>query len=427
MVKTTTMIRKILEIAEDLSHREPDERAEKFRALPETLAVAAFEQLSSGHQQELIERLDDSHARRLVERLDPDDRVRLFEQLPPSAAERLRLGLSLREQALTDQLLQYPVESAGRIMSPEILTLSESVTAAEALETVKVRGREVETVLALPVIDDHGRLTGMATLDKLVLASPETPVRALMDSSPPTVHVDEDQELVARLIQQADLLAVPVVDRTGRLLGLVTVDDAMDIVQFEETEDLARIGGAEPLGRPYFSVSIFRLLRTRVVWLLLLAVAAILTVNVLSAFEGMLEEVVSLSLFIPLLIGVGGNTGAQSATTIVRAMAIRDVRFGDLVRVLVREGRVGLLLGLTLAVVGFLPIWLVFGRPLATVISLSLVAICTLAALVGSLMPILANRLGIDPAVVSAPFVTTIVDASGLLVYFLIARVILTV
>lgn len=162
-------------------------------------------------------------------------------------------------------------------------------------------------------------------------------------------------------------------------------------------------------------------------WLLLLAVAAVLTVNVLSAFEGMLEEIVSLSLFIPLLIGVGGNTGAQSATTIVRAMAISEVRFGDAVQVLMREGRVGLLLGLTLGVVGFLPIWLVFGRPLATVVSLSLVAICTLAALVGSLMPILADRLGIDPAVVSAPFVTTIVDASGLLVYFLIARLVLSV
>lgn len=234
------MIREVLRIAEDLSHRGPDERAGRFAALPETLAVAAFEQLSSGHQQELIERLDDAHARRLVEELDPDDRVRLFEQLPPAAAEKLRLGLSLREQALTDQLLQYPVESAGRIMSPEFLMLSGSMTATDALEIVRARGREVETILALPVTDDNGRLTGMATLDKLVLASPETPVRELMDSSPPTVHVDEDQESVARLIQQADLLAVPVVDREDRLLGLVTVDDAMDVVQFEETEDLAR-------------------------------------------------------------------------------------------------------------------------------------------------------------------------------------------
>lgn len=418
-------ISQVLQIAEDLSHRPPDERAQRFLVVPEALSLPTFKQLNSGHQQELIERLDDAAARRLVEALDPDDRVKLFEQMLPDAAERLRRGLSSREQTLTDELLQYPEESAGRIMSPEFLALAKTMTASEALEAVRSRGHEVETVLALPITDVHGRLAGMATLDALVLASPETEIGELMDAAPPSVTADEDQEAVARLIQEADLLAVPVVDGDGRLLGLVTVDDAMDVVQFEGTEDLARTGAAEPLRRPYFSVSIFRLLRSRVVWLLLLAVAAVLTVNVLSAFEGMLEQAVSLSLFIPLLIGVGGNTGAQSATTIVRAMATDEVRFEDAPRILAREAGVGLLLGVTLGLVGFLPIWLVFGRPLAIVISSSLLAICTLAALVGSLMPVLANRIGIDPAVVSAPFVTTIVDASGLLVYFLIAQMVL--
>jgi len=203
------------------------------------------------------------------------------------------------------------------------------------------------------------------------------------------------------------------------------VDDAMDVMEFEESEDIARTGAAEPLGRPYFAVSVYRLMRSRVVWLLLLAVAATLTVNVLSAFEGTLEQSVTLSLFIPLLIGVGGNAGAQSSTTIVRAMAVDEVRFGDVLRVVFREARVGFLLGATLAVLGWAVVWLFFTPHMATVVALSLVAICTLASLVGSSMPILADRLGVDPAVVSAPFVTTIADATGLLVHFSIARAVL--
>ena len=420
-----TGIKSILEDVDELSHLTADERASRFRARPAERATLVFQQLEAGHQHELVQRLDDRRVNSLVEALDPDDRVHLFEQLPADAAEAIRERLSPEARALTDELLRYPPESAGRIMSPKFLPLSPEMTARQAIEMVRTRGRDAETVLALPVTDADGRLLGMGSLDALVFSPPESAVREIMDHSPPTVRADEDQEYAARLIQAADVIALPVTDERGHLLGLITIDDAMDVMDFEEAEDFARTGAAEPLDRPYFSVSVFRLLRSRVVWLLLLAVAAILTVNVLSAFEGMLGQVVSLSLFIPLLIGVGGNTGAQSATTIVRAMAVDDVQVRDIVRVIQSETRVGLLLGVTLAAVGFLPVRLFFGGGLAVVIALALVAICSLAALVGSLMPILAKRVGVDPAVVSAPFVTTIVDASGLLVYFLIARAVL--
>jgi magnesium transporter len=371
--------------------------------------------------------LDRDTLTELLELLDPDDRVHLFAELPAEFAKALREQLSPKEQALTDRLLEFPAESAGRIMSPEFLSLSSAMRADEALARVRQKGRDVETAFVLPVTDDENRLLGMVTLTDLVYAEPDVLVREFMESEYPVVHSDEDQELVARLMQSADLLAIPVVDGENRLLGLVTVDDAMDVMAYEESEDLARTGGAEPLGRPYFATSLFRLMRSRVVWLLLLALAATLTVQVLSTFESMLEEVVTLSLFIPLLIGVGGNAGAQSATTIVRALAVDDVRFGDLVRVMFREFRVGLLLGATLAALALVIVWLIFGQSMAIIVSLSLVTICTLASLVGSAMPILAIRFGVDPAVVSAPFVTTIVDATGLLVYFLIARAVFNV
>lgn len=419
--------RDVLSLSDELAHLDADERAERFDALAAGPKEAVFRQLTAAHQQELLDQLDRDTLTGLLELLDPDDRVHLFEELPAEFAKALRERLSPKEQALTDRLLEFPAESAGRIMSPEFLALSPPMRADEALARVRREGRDVETVFVLPVTDDENRLLGMVTLTDLVFAEPDALVRDFMEIEHPVVHSDEDQELVARLIQSADLLAIPVVDGENRLLGLVTVDDAMDVMAYEESEDLARTGGAEPLGRPYFATSLFRLMRSRVVWLLLLALAATLTVQVLNTFESMLEEVVTLSLFIPLLIGVGGNAGAQSATTIVRALAVDDVRFGDLVRVMFREFRVGLLLGATLAALALLIVWLIFGQSMAIIVSLSLVAICTLASLVGSVMPILAIRFGVDPAVVSAPFVTTIVDATGLLVYFLIARAVLNV
>lgn len=419
--------RDLLKLSDELAHIGAEERAERFRNLSDEQKESVFRHLGAAHQHEVLAQVDQETLTGLLESLDPDDRVQLFEELSPEEAKALREQLSPKERALTDRLLEYPAESAGRIMSPEYLAFSPAMRADEALALVRREGRNVETAFVLPVVDEEKRLLGVTTLDELVFAEPDAMVRDFMKTELPVVRVDEDQELVARLMQSADLLAIPVLDSENRLLGLVTVDDAMDVMEFEEAEDIARTGAAEPLRRPYFSTSLFRLMRSRVVWLLLLALAATLTVNVLSAFESTLEQVVTLSLFIPLLIGVGGNAGAQSATTIVRALAVDDVRLGDLVRVMFREFRVGLMLGAALAIGALLVVWLIFGQSMGIVVSLSLVSICTLASLVGAVMPILANCFGVDPAVVSAPFVTTIVDATGLLVYFLIARAVLNV
>ena len=412
-------------IADELSRLPREQRAVPFRLLARDRALEVFELLDPSLQQELLEGMRDANVRQLFEDLDPDDRARLTEELPAKVARRLLAGLSPNERRLTATLLGYPEDSAGRLMSPEVASLRAGITAAEALDRLRRIGRSAETIYALPVTDDHRRLVGVLGLRDLVIADSDARVGDLMDTEVYSARVDSDQEHVARLMREADLLALPIVDSEDRLVGIVTVDDAMEVLEEEETEDVARAGGAEPLGRPYMATSVLQIARSRVIWLLVLIVAATLTVNVLNAFEGTLNEVVTLALFIPLVIGTGGNTGAQAATTVTRALAVGEVRFDDLWVVVLREARVGLLLGAMLGGLSLVPTWMFAGREIAMVVSLTLLAVCTLAAFVGALLPLFARRVGVDPAVMSAPFITTLVDATGLVVYFLIARTVL--
>ncbi|BCA79307.1 magnesium transporter [Desulfuromonas sp. AOP6] len=414
-----------LQIAEETARLEPSQQETLFRQINREQALDVFRQLNVAQQERMLAVTAREIAVFLVEELDPDDRARLFNELPAEVVEGYLTELSAEERRLTNQLLSYPEESAGRIMSPEFLALSPLMTVLEALDYIRKNGRKAETIHTLPVTDKQNRLVGLCELSDLVLGDSERQVAEIMHKDPHAVEPDADQEEVARLLQAADLLAVPVVDEDGMLLGIVTVDDAMDVLTLEESEDLARSGGAEPLGRPYFSVSDFRLAKSRVLWLVVLIFAASLTVQVLTFFESTLETAVSLALFIPLLIGTGGNAGAQSSTTIVRGMAIGDVQPSDFIRTILREGRVGFLLGTMLGLLSYLPVSLYAGHALALVVSLTLLSICTLASVVGSMMPLAARFFGVDPAVASAPFVTTIVDATGLLVYFLIAKTVL--
>jgi magnesium transporter len=415
----------VVEIAEELSRLARESRAVPFRLLARDRALEVFELLDPSVQQELLEGMREANVRQLFEEMDPDDRARLTEEMPAKVAHRLLAGLSPNERRLTATLLGYPEDSAGRLMSPEVASLRAGMTAAEALARLRRIGHSAETIYALPVTDDHRRLLGALGLRDLVLADPEALVGDLMDTDVYSARVDADQEEAARLIREADLLALPIVDSEDRLVGIVTVDDAMEVLEEEETEDVARAGGAEPLGRPYLATSVMQIARSRVVWLLFLIVAATLTVNVLHAFETTLNQVVTLALFIPLVIGTGGNTGSQAATTVTRAIAVGEVRFDDLGTVVLREARVGLLLGGMLGLLALGPAWLFVGRDIAVIVSVTLLTVCTLAALVGALLPLVARRAGVDPAVMSAPFITTLVDATGLVVYFVIARVVL--
>jgi magnesium transporter len=422
------------DLAGELTRLDGAERAVAFRLLPKDLALAVFEALDAPVQGELLDELRDEAAREFVARLDPDDRVELLDELPAKVVTKLLADLSPHERRLTTGLLGYPPEAVGRMMSPEYVALKATMTAAEALERVRAVGGAAETVYTLPVIAEDRRLIGVTSLRQVVLAPPETRVAELM-TEPISATAFTDRETAARLLQEADLLALPIVDAEDRLVGVFTFDDAMEVLEGADTEDHTRAGGAEPLRRPYLVANVLQIARSRAVWLLVLMVAATLTVLVLNAFEAELSAVVVLALFVPLLIGTGGNAGAQAATTVTRAIAVGEVRFRDLARVLAREARVGVLLGGMLATLAFVAgtLFLVLlrgesvgdGVRIATVLALSLVGICTLAATAGALMPMLAKRIGIDPAVVSAPFITTTVDASGLVIYFLIAKLLL--
>ena len=423
-----------VEIAEELGRLDPADRAIPFRLLAKDRALEVFEALDPIHQQELLEGLRDANVRQLFEEMDPDDRARLVDEMPAKVAKRLLAGLSPHERNLTATLLGYPENSAGRVMSPEVASLRANQTVADALGRLRRTGRSAETIYALPVTDESRRLVGALGLRDLVLADPDTTIGELMDTDVYSARVDEDQERVARLMQEADLLALPIVDAEARLVGIVTVDDAMQILEEEQTEDVALSGAAEPLAHPYLAVSIMGIARSRIIWLFVLIGAASLTALVLGAFEEQLAAFVALALFIPLVIGTGGNTGAQAATTITRALAVGEVRGTDVALVVLREMRVGLLLGAMLGVVAFLPALLFvrflslqpeLAQQVALVVSLTLLFVCTLATTIGSLLPLLARRLGIDPAVMSAPFITTLVDATGLLVYFVVAGIVL--
>jgi magnesium transporter len=412
------------QIVEELERQDRLTRAVAFRALAKQQALGVFESLDPSLQTELLEGLREESTAALVAGLDPDDRAGLLDELPAKVAQRLLSGLDSAEREMTTTLLGYPPDSAGRRMTPEVLAVPEHATVGEALGRVRSRGESAETVYLLPVTGAGRSVVGVISLRRLLFTPDETPVRDVM-SEAIVVQAAEDQETAARLVRERGLLALPVVDAEQQLLGVFTVDDAMRVLEAEESEDIARAGASEPLRRPYLTMSVPGLVRSRIAWLLVLIVAATLTVNVLDYFEDTLAEVVALALFVPLLIGTGGNAGAQAATTIVRAMAVGDVRFNDLPRVVGREVLTGLTLGSTLAVVGFLPAALLVSRDIAVVLCVALVVVCMLATFVGSVTPMLAKRLGVDPAVVSAPFITTFVDATGLIVYFLIARAVL--
>ncbi len=412
-------------IADELSRLDEGRRAVPFRLLSRDRALEVFELLDPSIQQELLEGLREANVRQLFEEMDPDDRARLTEEMPAKVARRLLAGLSANERRLTATLLGYPEDSAGRLMSPEVASLRAGLTAGDALERLRRVGHSAETIYALPVTDDGRRLVGALGLRDLVLADPATPVGDLMDPDVYSARVDTDQEEVARLIRDADLLALPIVDSEDRLVGIVTVDDAMEVLEEEETEDVARAAGAEPLRRPYLATSVLGLARSRVIWLILFIGAGAITVNVLAYFESTLEAVVTLALFVPLVIGTAGNTGAQSATTIIRALAVGEVRPEDLPSVVLREGLTGLLLGAVLGVVAFVPIALLIDPRIAIVVGATLLGACTLASLVGSALPLAARRLGLDPAVMSVPLITALIDASGLIVYFLVASAVL--
>lgn len=411
-----------VDIAAELGRLSPDLQAVAFRLLNKERALSVFEYLDPPHQADLLDALRDENVGELFGSIEADDRAALLDEMPAKVASRLLRDLPPRERKATSTLLGYPSRSAGRAMLPVATVLSPDAKREEALEKLQMRGEAFATV---PVTDNSRKLIGMVNLADLVSAPSGTPVQDVMQDESHHVYAHDDQESAARLVQEADLLALPVVDEEDRLLGLLTVDDAMEILEDEETEDAYRSGGQEPLNEPYLTATVFTLARKRGLWLIVLIFAAFLTINVMEVFESTLEKVVVLSIFVPMIIGTGGNAGSQAASSVVRALAIDEVRPRDVLRVMWREVRVGFLLGLFLGALIFPIIALLYYPQVAATISLAIVCICSWACLVGGMLPLLARKLGVDPAVFSTPVVSTLVDATGLIIYFTIAGAIM--
>lgn len=412
-------------IADELARMDAVEAGVAFRLLDKDLALAVFEELEPVDQQQILQGLRDQSFRELVEGMAPDDRARMLREAPAKVAKKALAGLSPRERRMTAALLGYPEGSVGRYMSPEVVAIPGTLTVADALRTVRLKGGNAETVYTLPVVDASRRLQGIVELRELVLTGPDTMVADLVVTEPAFVRATDSAEKAARLMRETNDINLPVVDSEDRLVGLLTIDDAVEVIEAADSEDVAKQAGSAPWEGHYMAAGVFQLARYRALWLMLLLVAATLTVSVTGFFEATLEQAAQLALFIPLLIGAGGNAGAQAATACVRAVAVGEVRGGDLFKVIWRECRVGLVLGTMLAVVGVVIGGVFVGPRVAVVVGVTLVLICAWAATIGGTMPLLAKRLRIDPAVVSAPMVTTLVDATGLIIYFTTAKLVL--
>lgn len=411
------------EIVELIDRLGIEDAAIVYRLLAKSRALEVFEALSPGTRGELVQALRNAEITALFAEIDPDDRVWLLDELPASVAPQLLRGLTRQERDLTSSMLGYPQDSIGRRMSPEFVTTHPDLTVDQTLARIRSALDDAETVYTIPVTE-HRRIVGVVSLRDLLAAEADAVIADIM-SEAHVAEVTEEAEVAARRTTDYALLAMPIVDSEQRLVGILTIDDAARILKQEESEDAARQGGVEPLSRSYLSTPIRRLVRSRVVWLLVLAVGASLTVQVLGAFQATLAELTILALFVPLLIGTGGNTGNQAATTVTRSLALGEVTPRDVLRVLSREVRVGFCLGLLLGSLGFLFAGLIYEWQIGLVIALTLVAVCTVAASVGGMMPLIARAIHVDPAVFSNPFISTFTDATGLVIYFLIAKAVL--
>ena len=382
-----------------------------------------LEHLDAANAARLLVRLSRTDAADVLEEMAPDDAADVVDELSDEHAEAILVEMQADDAHEVRTLLAYPSDSAAGLMTREVVTVSPDLTADETLATIRRVAREAETIYYVYVTDPDQRLLGVLSLRDLVLAPPETPIGEITNRNPLTVRADADQEVAARLLAERGLLALPVVDADNRLLGIVTSDDAADVLEEEATEDVEKLGGSVPLDKPYLHTSPLELVWKRVRWLLILFVAEAYTGSVLRAFSDELAAVVSLSFFIPLLIGTGGNTGTQITTTITRALATGDVRFSDALRVFRKELSVALILGAVMAAATYVRAWtLGVGPSVGMVVAITAACVVIWSASVASLLPLALRRLRLDPAVVSGPFITTIVDGTGLVIYFELAR-----
>jgi len=414
------------DIAEGLEDLSPARMVFYFRLLSKDQAIEVFELMGSDEQQRLIEHVTDKEVAEIIEEMSDDDRTELLDELPAKTVKKLLLQLSPEERKLANKLLNYPDYSAGRIMTPEFIDLKGNMTAEEAVTRIRSIARKKETIYTCFVIDEARHLQGVIELEDLIMAESHTKVEAIMDDDPVFTLTTSDQEEVARIMSRYDLHTIPVTDKEDRLVGIVTFDDVLDILEEEATEDFERMAGIQPVEDSYLDVNLFTMVRKRFFWLVICIMTEAFTSSVLKHYSFTIQSVVSLTFFIPLLIGTGGNTGTQASTLMIRGMTVGDIEWKDIGRILFRETLSGLLLGGALAVLGFARAWMLgTGLGVSLTLTFAIVAVVLMGNLAGTVLPLIARALKLDPAIMSGPFITTIVDVFGLVVYFEIARAVL--
>ncbi|MDR0223130.1 MAG: magnesium transporter [Oscillospiraceae bacterium] len=405
-----------------------------FRMLPKDLAAKAFADLFSEVQQSLVERLSDKEIFNVIEELFLDDAVDFIEEMPASIAKKVLAYATPETREQINHLLKYPESSAGSIMTVEYVNLKRRMTVAQAFDRIRETGLDKETVYICYVTDSERRLKGVVSVKTLLLSQPEQVINDIMETNLIITRTDADQEEIARLFEKYDLLSIPVIDSEDRLVGIITVDDIVDVVQEEATEDFQIMAAMTPSDKPYLKTGVARLATNRIVWLFVLMVAAMVTGGILEKFEKAIRAMPILTVFIPMLMDTGGNSGSQSSTLIIRGMALSEITPRDFFKVVWKEMRVGLMVGVILSSINFLRVWLTYtSNPeygaevmkIAGTVSATLLFTVVVANLVGGVLPIIAKKCKIDPAVMAAPLITTIVDALSLIVYFSLAAILL--
>ena len=391
-----------------------------YRLLPKELAADTFVEMDPETQQLLIQGLSDTELKEVVDELYVDDAVDLVEEMPANVVKRILSQADAEKRRMINTILKYPEDSAGSIMTTEFVELRPHMTVEDAILHIRRSGINKETINNCYVSSKDRKLMGVVTIRRLILAEPEETMEELMEDNIISVNTMEDQETVAQQFSKYNLIAMPVVDGENRLVGIVTVDDVLDVLEEEVTEDIEKMAAIVPSEKPYFRQSIFDLWKSRIPWLLLLMISATFTGIIITGFEESLAKFVVLTAYIPMLMDTGGNSGSQASVTIIRGISLNEIEFKDIFRVMWKEIRVALMCGATLAVCNFAKL-LLFDRLtilVALTICLTLVVTVFIAKLVGCTLPLIAYRLGFDPAVMASPFITTIVDAISLLVYF---------
>jgi magnesium transporter len=402
-----------------------------FRILPKELAAETFVEMDDETQEFLIHGFSDSELKEVVDELFVDDAVDLIEEMPANVVKRILRQADKDMRKQINELLKYPEDSAGSIMTTEFIVLRPDMTAEMAIKRIRRTGVDKETIYTCYVTDANNKLIGITTVKDLLLADDDELVKSIMEENVISVTTLADQEQVAQMFSNYNFLALPVVDNENRLVGIVTIDDAIDVIQEEATEDIEKMAAVLPSDKPYMKTSVFGLYKKRAPWLLILMLSATFTSAIISSFEAVLANVLILSSFIPMITGSGGNAGSQASVSVIRALSLGEIHFKSIFLVLWKEFRVSILCGITLAAANFVKLLLfdLNGQEnafmIALVISLTLVGTIIMAKLVGSSLPLLASKVGFDPAVMANPLISTVCDSLSLLIYFGVAKLIL--